>query len=608
MKKRHGNDMKGWHGRLLRVDLTAGTCSVEELNQTWAHKFLGGRGLATKYFVEEVDAEVDPFSPENKLIMAAGPLTGTYGAANGRYMVITKSPLTGTIACSNSGGYFPSELRYAGFDMIIFEGKSEYPVYLQIHNDKVQLAAALHLWGKPTQDTEDTILGEFHGDAKVACIGPAGEKMVNFAAIMNDKHRAAGRSGVGAVMGSKNLKAVAIRGTGGVKVADNTAYRNASMEAYGLLKQNPVSSEGLPALGTPVLVNIINQFGALPTRNFQEDTFEGAEAISGESLAANYLKRNKSCMGCIIGCGRVSGLKGSRFSGDGEGPEYESIWALGASCGVDDLAAITKANYICNEYGIDPITAGATVACAMELAEKGLLSEEEIGMPLQFGDADAMVKLIEMTAKREGFGEKLGLGSYRLADSYGAPELSMTVKKQEFPAYDGRGMQGMALNYATSNRGACHVRGYLVSPEILGLPEKLNPQETAGKATWAKIFQDFTAVVDSAGVCLFTTFALGVPQFSAFCTAATGVDYTEEKLLELGDRIYNLERVFNLKAGIDPSQDTLPKRLLKDPIGAGPLKGEVAKLDQMLPEYYQLRGWDEGGIPTNEKLKELGLA
>lgn len=607
MKKRHGNEMKGWHGKLLRVDLTAGECAVEELNETWAHEYLGGRGLATKYFVEEVAADVDPFSPDNKLIMATGPLTGTYGAANGRYMVITKSPLTGTIASSNAGGYFPSELRYAGYDMIIFEGKSEYPVYLQIHNDKVQLVAALHLWGKPTQDTEDAILAEFHGDAKVACIGPAGEKLVNFANIMSDKHRAAGRSGVGAVMGSKNLKAVAVRGTGGVKVADQTAYRNAAMEAYGLLKQNPVTSEGLPALGTPVLVNIINQFGALPTRNFQEDTFEGAEAISGETLASTYLKRNKSCMGCFIGCGRVTGLKGSRFAGDGEGPEYESIWALGATCGVSDLAAITKANYICNEYGMDTITAGATVACLMELAEKGLVSEEEIGMPLQFGDADAMVKLIDMTAKREGFGEKIGLGSYRLAEIYGATELSMTVKKQEFPAYDARGMQGMALNYATSNRGACHVRGYLVSPEILGLPEKIDPQKTDDKPTWAKIFQDFTAVVDSSGVCLFTTFALGVPQFTNFCAAATGVDFTDETLLEVGDRIYNLERVFNLKAGIDPSQDTLPKRLLTVPISDGPLKGEVARLDQMLPEYYRLRGWSAEGIPTEEKLQSLGI-
>jgi aldehyde:ferredoxin oxidoreductase len=599
--------MNGWQGKVLRVDLTAGTCKTEKLNEQWAMEYLGGRGLGSKYFIEEVDPTVDPFSPENKLIMAAGPLTGTYGAANGRYMVITKSPLTGTIACSNSGGYFPCELRYAGYDMIIFEGKAEYPSYLQVYDGKVQLVGAVHLWGKPTNETEDAILAEFHGDAKVASIGPAGEKMVNYAAIMNDKHRAAGRSGVGAVMGSKNLKAVAIRGTGGVKVADKAAFRDAALEAYSLLKQNPVSGEGLPALGTPILVNIINQFGALPTNNFQKGTFDGAEAISGENLVATYLKRNKGCMGCTIACGRVTGLKGSRFSGEGEGPEYESIWSMGAACGIDDLAAITKANYICNEDGMDPITFGSTVACAMELAEKGLISAEEMGMDLKFGDADALVKLAELTGKREGFGEKLALGSYRLAESYGAAELSMTVKKQEFPAYDGRGMQGMALQYATSNRGACHVRGYLVSPEILGLPEKIDPQSTDGKATWAKIFQDFTAVVDSSGVCLFTTFAIGAPQFANFCTAATGQDFNEEALMTLGDRIYNLERVFNLKAGIDPGQDTLPKRLLEEPIPDGPLKGEVAKLDLMLPLYYEERGWSTEGIPTDEKLQALGL-
>lgn len=409
-------------------------------------------------------------------------------------------------------------------------------------------------------------------------------------------------------MGSKNLKAVAVRGTGGVKVADAKAFREAAMEAYGLMQQNPVTSQGLPALGTPVLVNVMNQFGALPTNNFQKSTFAGAEAISGETLASTYLRRNKGCMGCAIGCGRVTSLKGSRFDGVGEGPEYETIWALGASCGVDDLAAITKANYLCNEYGMDTITIGATIACAMELAEKGLVSEEEIGMPLSFGDADALVKLTEMTGKGEGFGKKLALGSYRLAESYGAPELSMTVKKQEFPAYDPRGVQGMALTYATSNRGACHVRGYLISPEILGLPEKTDPQSTEGKATWAKVFQDFTAVVDSSGVCLFTTFALGAPQFASFCSAATGLDFNEEVLMNLGDRIYNLERVFNLKAGIDPSQDTLPKRLLNEGIAEGPLKGEVARLDEMLPAYYQERGWGADGIPTDEKLQALGLA
>lgn len=597
----------GWIGKLLRVNLTDKKCSVEKLNESWAAEYLGGRGLATKYFTEEVGADVDPMSADNKMIFATGPLTGTYGAANGRYMVITKSPLSGTIASSNSGGYFPSELKYAGYDMVIFEGKADKPLYLRIHNDKCELADASHLWGKSTFETEDIILQEFHGDAKVASIGPAGENEVFFSCIMNDKHRAAGRSGVGMVMGSKNLKAIAVRGTGGVKVADKQAYKAAAFQAYSMLNQNPVTGEGLGALGTAVLVNVINQSGALPTHNFKSGTFENAENISGEKMAETILKRNKSCMGCFIGCGRVTQIPDTRYSDVGEGPEYEPIWALGAACGIDDLQAIAKTNFICNDTGMDPISLGGTIACAMELYEKGLISEDEVGFPLEFGNAEAIVKLAEMAAAGEGFGKKIALGSYRLAESYGVPELSMSVKKLEFPAYDPRGIQGMALNYATSNRGACHVRGYLVSPEILGLPEKLDPAETEGKAVWAKIFQDFTAVVDSVGVCLFTTFALGVPEFKNFYNAATGNSLSDEELLNAGDRIYNMERVFNLKAGIDPSQDTLPKRLLEEPLPDGAMEGKVAQLADMLPAYYQERGWDAKGIPTDNKLKSLNL-
>jgi len=597
----------GWNGKILRVNLTERTCTAEPLNMEWAKSYLGGRGLATKHFSEEVAADVDPFAPENKLIFATGPLTGTYGAANGRYMVVTKSPLTGTIACSNSGGYLPAELKYSGFDMIIIEGASEKPCYLRIYNDQVALVDAAHLWGKPTEETEDIILKEFHGDAKIAVIGQAGENKVLFAGIINDKHRAAGRSGVGAVMGSKGLKAIAIRGTGGVKIADQAAYRQAALDTYKDLNANPVTNEGLPALGTPVLVNVINQSGALPTNNFQRGTFDGAEAISGEELAEKYLRRNKSCFGCIIGCGRVTQVVDPKYGGEGEGPEYESIWSLGAACGVDNLKAITKANYLCNSYGMDPITAGSTVACAMEMYEKGIITAEETGGELNFGNAEMMVEMIDLMGKNEGFGTKLAQGSYRLADSYGVPELSMTVKKQEFPAYDARGIQGMALSYATNNRGACHVRGYLISPEILGLPEKIDPASTEGKAFWCKAFQDVTAVVDAVGICLFTTFAIGIPQVMNFLNASTGNSFSEDDLMLCGERIWNMERQFNLAAGIDPSQDTLPKRLLKDPLPDGPMKGSVARLSEMLPEYYELRGWSAAGIPTDAKLAELGL-
>ena len=522
-------------------------------------------------------------------------------------MVVTKSPLTGTVASSNSGGYFPCELKYSGFDMIIIEGKADQPLYLKIHNQHAELADAAHLWGKTTDETEDQIRAEFHGDAKVACIGPAGENLVRFACIINDKHRAAGRSGVGAVMGSKNLKAIAVRGTGGVTTANPSGFREAARETLKMLRTHPVTSEGLPALGTAILVNIINQSGALPTNNSQFGTFDKAESISGERLVQTYLKRNKGCMGCVIACARVTKLTGSRFTGSGEGPEYETLWSLGATCGISDMAAIVKASYLCDEYGMDTITIGSTVACAMELYQRGLITEDEVGMPLNFGDADVMVKLVEMTGKGEGFGNKIGLGSYRLADSYGVPELSMTVKKQEFPAYDGRAIQGMGLEYATSNRGACHVRGYLVSPEILGLPEKLDPQAIEGKAAWAKAFQDVTALVDSAGVCLFTTFSIGVPQVTRLLNAATGSNHTDDQMMVAGDRIWNMERLFNLKAGITPAQDTLPKRILSEPLPDGPMKGIVSRLPEMLPEYYSVRGWGTDGIPTAEKLQQLGL-
>jgi len=599
----------GWIGNVLRINLSKMTYNFEPLNYEWAKLYLGGRGLASKYFIEEVDPTVDPFSQDNKLILSPGPLTGTYGAANGRYMMITKSPLTGTIASSNSGGYFPAELKYAGIDLVIIEGKASHPVYITIYNNQVAIKDASKIWGKTSDEVENYLHSTFHRDAKIASIGPAGEKQVLFAAIMNDKHRAAGRSGVGAVMGSKNLKAIAVRGTLGVKVADRVKFREAATDAFRAIKESPVTAGGLPAYGTAVLVNIINQNGLLPTRNFQDDVFEDAENISGKALAKQLLVRNKACMSCMIGCARVTKLADPRYKAQiGEGPEYETIFALGSDCGVSDLNAITKANYLCNEYGMDPISAGATVACAMEMFEKGIIPQSDIGMPLKFGDADALVKMIELTGKREGFGDKLALGSYRLASLYGHPEFSMSVKKQEFPAYDGRVAQGMALEYATSNRGACHVRGYMISPEIMGVPEKLDPYATENKAFWTKTFQDVTAVVDSVGMCLFTTFAININHITNLFTSATGLDYTQDDMMKAGERIYNIERLFNLKAGIDPSQDTLPKRILEEPVKQGPAKGMVAKLSELLPEYYKERGWGSDGIPTQEKLKELNIA
>jgi len=599
--------MKGWIGKLLRVDLTKGEWKTEELDKNLATKFIGGRGLGSKILFDGIDPKVDPFSPNNKLIMATGPLTGTSASASGRYMVITKAPLTGTIACSNSGGHFGAELKFAGLDAIVFEGKAKEPVYLYIEDGKVEVRDAKALWGKTTHETTDQILSETDMDARVACIGPAGEKLVRYACVINDKHRAAGRSGVGAVMGSKNLKAVAVKGSGSVTVADKEAFRKATLDVFQKVKANPVTSTGLPAYGTCVLVNIINASGIFPTRNFNEGVFEGAEKISGETLAEDILVRNRACFSCPIACGRVVKVTNPKYECFGEGPEYESDWSMGACCGVDNLDAVAKGNYLCDTLGLDPISAGVTIACGMELFQKGIISTKEVGRSLNFGDADAMVEMIGQIGYREGFGDALAEGSYRLAEKFGRPEYSMSVKKQEFPAYDARGVQGMGLQYATSNRGACHVRGYLISPEILGSPQKLDPFETEEKGGWVKTFQDLTAVVDSAGLCLFNTFAFGGPEILQFLKAATGVEMSLEELMKVGERIWNLEKMFNLKAGITGKEDRLPDRLLKEPMPGGPAVGKVVELDKMLPEYYELRGWDKEGVPTKERLKELGL-
>jgi aldehyde:ferredoxin oxidoreductase len=425
---------------------------------------------------------------------------------------------------------------------------------------------------------------------------------------MNDKHRAAGRSGLGAVMGSKNLKAVVVKGSGSVNVADVEGFMNSCRDARTKLKAHPVTGGGLPTYGTQILINILNQSGALPTRNWRDGgIFEKAEDISGEALTSKYLVKNKGCFSCSIACGRVTRIKEGKFRGMGEGPEYEAGWSMGADCGIGNLEAVSKANFICNEYGFDPITYGSTIACAMELFEKGVLGKEEIGRELHFGDDEGLVELTKKTGLREGFGDKLAEGSYRMAEKLGYPELSMTVKKQEMPAYDGRAVQGMGLEYATSNRGGCHVRGYMTSPEILGIPQKLDPLVIDEKAQWLKTFQDLTAVVDSAGLCLFTTFAIGLPEISEMIRTAVGIDYTDEEVLQIGERIWNLEKMFNLKAGLTKADDTLPPRLLKEPLPEGAGKGRVVELEKMLGEYYVVRGWDEDSVPSEEKLKELSI-
>jgi aldehyde:ferredoxin oxidoreductase len=457
----------------------------------------------------------------------------------------------------------------------------------------------------------------------VAAIGVAGENEVLYSCIVNDLHRAAGRSGVGAVMGNKNIKAVAVRGTGGVKVKDFKAFMDATNAGKKVLKDNAVTGQGLPAYGTQVLMNVINEAGAMPTRNGAEVQFEGAGDISAEAMAEPRrsdgkpnLLTNQACFGCTIACGRISKIDENHFTIQNKpeywhasgGLEYEAAWALGSATGINDLEALTYVNFICNEQGLDPISFGATVGAAMELYETGVIDDKVTGgIKLKFGSAEALVQCVELTGKAEGFGKELGLGSKRLTEKYGKPELSMTVKGQEFPAYDPRGIQGMGLTYATSNRGACHLRSYTVSSEILGIPEKTDPLVTDGKAGLVKAFQDATAAVDSSGLCVFTTFAWTLEDIAPQVDAACEGNWTVDKMLEAGERIWNMERIFNNKAGFTAADDNLPQRLLKDAAKTGPAKGLVAGLDKMLPEYYELRGWTQDGVPTNETLERLAV-
>ena len=596
--------MNAYAGRTVRVDLSRGRITKETIDLRLARAFVGGRGLGTKILYDEIDPKVDPLATANKLILAAGPLTGTSAPSGSRWMAITKGALTGAVASSNAGGDFGPELKYAGYDMIIVEGIAKHPAMLVIDDDSLELRSAHKLWGKNVHATEDLLHEQLGRDFKCVSIGPAGERLVRFASIMNDKNRAAGRSGVGAVMGSKKLKAIAVRGSGGVTVADPKRFRAVCLDA---LKKLEAGTVGLRRYGTASLVNVINERGVLPTRNFQSGQFEGAEAISGEAIAERILIRNRACFGCPIACGRVTAVKNGKYAGSGEGPEYESIWALGADVGVDNLAAATKANYICNELGMDPITAGATVACAMELYEKGALTEKQAGCKLSFGNADALVDLMTKIGYRRGFGNVLAEGSARVARKFGKPELFMGAKKQEFPAYDARGAVGMGLQYATSNRGGCHVRGYMVARELLDGAQKMNPFTPKGKAAATIAVQDLTAALDSSGICLFTTFAIGAPELLAMLTAATGFDYDLDEMQRAGERIWNLERLFNQRAGLSRKDDTLPKRLLAEPMPAGPAKGKTVPLGKMLPEYYRLRGWDAEGKPTRSKLASLGL-
>lgn len=588
----------GWFGRALRVNLSTGVITGEDIDQKLLVAWIGGRGLGARIVAEEVPAGCDPLGGENKLVFAAGPLTGTKVPGSGRFSASSKSPLTGTILDSNAGGTWGVRFKKCGYDMLIIEGKSDVPVYLAITQETATLHDANELWGTDVMETNHRLKDKVGNDASIACIGPAGENLVKFASIMNDGSRALGRGGLGAVMGSKKLKAILVQGSKNVELAHMEKLDFMVYEASKWLKANPITSQGLPEFGTPVLVNLFNELGVFPTRNFQASQFPEAGRISGEAIAETLTTGRKGCYNCPVQCTRLIKTK----TGTVGGPEYESIWALGPECGIGDLAVIVEANHLCNRLGLDTISTGVTIGCAMELEEQGYLKTG-----LKFGDGEGLLHAIQQIAGREGFGGLLAEGSRRLAEECGANRFAMQVKGMELPAYDPRGLQGMGLGFATSNRGGCHLRAYMVGPEALGVPKMVDRFSTGGKAGLTITQQNINAAIDSLVVCHFINLAVSEEYFARILSAATGVDYQPQDLHLTGERIWNLERLYNLKAGLDSSFDTLPPRLLEEPIPEGPSRGRFVELKPMLAEYYRFRGWDTCGVPSPKKLRELGL-
>jgi aldehyde:ferredoxin oxidoreductase len=580
---------------------------------TWANEYLGQRGLGSKYLLEEMDPAVDALSVENKLVIATGPLTGTMASTGGRWSVITKGPLTDAIACSNSGGKFGAELKLAGYDLVIIEGKSEKAVYLHIENEKVELCDASEVWGKTVWETEGLLQKKYSDPLmRFASIGQAGENLCRYACIVNDLHRAAGRSGVGAVMGSKNLKTIAVRGTVGVKNANPEHF----MKTVNAVNNRMNDREGMSRDGTLDMIDVTNSIGSLPTRNNRQVRFEGTEKLNPSAMQTpnenghTNLITNGACFGCTIGCGRICKIDPTHFSVKDKpqyhkasgGLEYESAYALGAACGVDDIDAATYAGFLCNEYGMDPISLGGSIAAAMELFDIGAITEKHTGgIKLEFGSAQALVTISEMTARSEGFGQDIAMGSKRLTQKYGHPDLSMSVKGQEFAGYDGRSMQGMGLAYATNNRGACHMRADPYESDF-------NTTEIEGKAAIVKNSQDEISFIDSSGLCLFPGgCGWTLSDYLELVDGACEGTWDMDRLKQTGERIWNLERQFNLLAGLSKADDTLPKRILEEPAEVGIGKGLVCRLGEMLPEYYELRGWDEEGRPKADTLARLGL-
>ncbi|MBP1464122.1 aldehyde ferredoxin oxidoreductase family protein [Candidatus Chloroploca sp. M-50] len=598
----------GFANRIAHVDLTNRTVEYRAIPDDWARLYIGARGLAVRYLFEN-GPQVEPFSPENMLCFMNGPLTGTDANMSGRQAVVTKSPLTGTVTDSHIGGWSAARMRWAGFDGLVITGKADAPVYLYLENGEVSIRDASDLWGKGIH-TVIPMLKERYGekDLSVMAIGQSGENLIRYAGWVNENDRAAGRGGTGAVGGSKHLKAIVIKAARAIpKADDREAWKLAHKRALAtIMDEKNITSPrkgGLSVYGTNVLMNITNTIGALPAFNSQKTSFGNrAELISGEYVNDNILVDNPTCHACPVACKKEVEIKEGPWKGlRMESVEYEPAWAVGANCGLDDINTVAKLIDLCNDHGMDPIELGNVFSCYMECCERGYANG---GGPLLWGDAMAMVEMTTKIALRDGVGDILAEGTARVAAHYNHPELSMTVKGQAIPAYDPRGLKGMGIAYATSNRGACHLRAYTPASELGVIPLKTDPLAWKGKGELTKLFQDLHAFSDSLDLCKFSAFAEGAEEYAAQYSAYVGVPFTVEDVLVAGERIYNLERRFNNLAGIAEGSDYLPDRFTKEPSTSPGSEGHVCELDLMLEEYYTARGWVNGVVPE-AKLHEL---
>ena len=603
----------GFANRVTHVDLSKGEVKYEGIPEDWARKYIGARGLGVRYLLEN-GPKVDPLSPDNLLCFMNGPLTGSEANMSGRMAIVTKSPLTGTVTDSHHGGWSAARLRWAGFDGLIFKGKAAKPVYAYVHDEKVEILDAAEVWGKGVHDTVKYFRQKYgEKDLSVIAIGQGGEHLVKFACWMNEDDRASGRGGTGCVGGSKNLKAIVIKAEKNmVKAANRDAWKPAHERALKVImaEENITSPRkgGLSVYGTNVLMNITSNMGALPTRNSMLTSFgSDAEKISGEFVKQNILVEDPTCHACPVACKKEVEIKEGPWKGlRMESVEYEPAWSVGANLGNNDVNTVAKMIDLCNDFGLDAIEIGHPLSVWMEATEKNWTNGSG---PLKWGDIHAMTEAVRKIAFRDGFGNVLADGANAAAKHFGHPEIAMTSKGQGIPAYDPRGMKGMGLGYATSNRGACHLRAYVAAAELGVMPFgslKVDPLAWKGKGELVKIFQDIHAFSDSMDLCKFSAFAMGTDEYAQQYSAMTGVPFTTEDVLKAGERIYNLERYYNNQAGVGKGSDTLPERFTKEASTMPGSKGHVCELDSMLEEYYKARGWDNGVVPES-KLKELGI-